>query len=208
MKTKIKLRITTLVMSMLASYLSISQEVERKKMNFDGESVKVISIYHEVPIEADADKIWYAISDEYTKIGDFHSGIASSYQISGTPATGIGAKRHCQIDEKISVKEEIKVFNQGKKQLSYDVYEFTKFPGKVFRYHMGINEKEGKTYLYGRLSYKLKPGIMTGFAKGRMKKINIENLLIYKNYIENNDSSKPNAKELRKAYESSLISSK
>lgn len=201
MKTIFK-NITMIIL--LFTGLTQAQTAEKVRMHFDGTEYKVISIYHEVVVEASEEKIWKAIAHEYATIGDFHSGLISSYQVKGTPSTGIGAKRHCQIDKKMSVKEEIKIFDESKKMYSYDVYEFKKFPGRVFRYDMGVKRRGGKNYLYGRLSYRLKPGFMTGFMKGRMKKTNIENILVYKNYIENNDSSKPNAKKLRKDYEASL----
>ncbi|MGI9542449.1 MAG: hypothetical protein ACR2MX_04270, partial [Cyclobacteriaceae bacterium] len=112
--------------------------------------------------------------------------------------------RYCDINFKkreIKVKEKIvdwQIADQ-KKEYMYDVYEFENFPMKKMYNVWGVREENGEVFLYNKVFYKMKPGMMTGLMRGQMKKVARDGVLSYKHYVETGEGNVA-SKVLREKY--------
>ena len=170
----------------------------------NGEEIKLKNAYYELVVNTTVDEAWDALA-QYGNIGDFHSGVSKSAYVSADESLVLGCERYCEIPngkKTINIKERIIDIEQGV-FYQYDVYEWENFPLKKMLVTWGVKKNEkGQTVMYNSIDYRLKPGMLTGMMRGKMKKNARDGLLSYKNYIETGESNLA-TKELRKKYSSS-----
>ena len=166
----------------------------------NGKEVKLKNAYYELVVNASVKEAWAALA-QYGNVGDFHSGVSKSHYISDENLE-MGCERYCEIPngkKTINIKERIVDIDQGT-FYQYDVYEWENFPLKKMLVTWGVKKNEkGQTVMYNSIDYRLKPGMLTGMMRGKMKKNARDGLISYKHHIETGESNVA-TKELRKKY--------
>ena len=152
---------------------------------------KLQSVAYEVPVSVTTQQAWKVLTD-FGNAGSFHSQLESSKSLNGTsPRAELGCERECIIPDgkkKIMVRERIIELVEGQ-YYTYEVYEWKNFPINTFYVTFGVKtDEDGKTIVYQRNDYRLKPGFLTGMMKGKLRNGAREGVLAYKHYMENGEA--------------------
>lgn len=142
------------------------------------------TIYSEIEINASIEVAWYKIAIEYVRIGNFHPNMDYSYANDKSLRYGLGAPRHCQVDERRFVKDIITEWNPDQYSYSYEMYASEGLPWRSKRADIGLMVRNGKTYLFHQLSYRYKISGLTGLKRKKMTRYNEALLQAYRRYIE------------------------
>lgn len=173
-----------LVLVALMGLGSLTAQAKNKK------EIKLTTITEELVVNVSPEEAWEVINS-FGNVGDYHSGIESSKPLNGSDIEGsVGCERQCFIKGKkdILVDERIIEYVDG----SHYKYwaESEDFPAKAFYNTFGVKQnKMGQTVIYVITEYRLKPGIMTGLAKGNLRRGDQEALLYYKHYMETGEKN-------------------
>lgn len=160
--------------------------------------MKLNVVDHEVVVNVSQSKAWEVLAS-YVNAGDFHGGLQSSHCETPELETGVGAKRFCQIDNRVSVSETITEWNEGEYYV-YEVVEWENFPLKKLYQTYGVKTNDnGETVIYSKLEYKLSNPIIGFLAGPKLRNASKQALVYYKDYMETGTKKRPN-KELRKTY--------
>ena len=136
---------------------------------------KLKTIGYEVTTTVSVEEAW-KILDSYGDVGSFHSGIVSSKSLEGSEnEASVGCERECTIEngrKDIVVGERIIEYKKGE-YYKYDVFYFENFPADKFYNTFGVKiNSEGKTVIYVKSEYRLKPAFLSGMMKGKLRKGN------------------------------------
>ncbi len=163
--------------------------------------MKLSDLYYEVEVNVPSQKAWEVLA-RYGDVGDFHPSLKSSRSLNGSPVTvAMGADRECTIPngrKDIVVSEKVIDYKEGEK-FTYDVYAWKNFPLRKMQNTFGVVVRAGKTIIFQRSAYRLKPGFLTGLMKGKVRSGMREVLIAYKHILETGEE-KPDLKLLRKRY--------
>ncbi len=185
----------TILFVVLAGLLSIPVLAQKE--------IKLKTIHNELIVDVSVKKAWDVINS-YGDVGSYHSSIASSKPINGSEVEGsMGCERQCYIQ---SNKKDIYVDETIIEFVDESHYKYVavseQFPAKAFYNTFGVKKNEqGKTVIFVTTEYRLKPGFMTGIAKGKLSKGNNDALLFYKHYMETGEKN-GNPEEIREKYNS------
>lgn len=151
-------------------------------------------VHFETAIDADIDKVWAEVADNYVHVQNVQPGIVASYGLPGEPEVGPGAARHCDIDfngRDVAIKERIIDWIDAPdyKEYTYDVYETKGFPARVFNTWSVRRGSDGRTYLRNVFYFRMKPFVMTYFSVGQIKGATRGGVLGYKYFLETGRSA-------------------
>ena len=146
-------------------------------------------VHFETAVDADIDKVWAEVADNYVDVQKVQPGIVASYGLPGEPEVGPGAVRHCDIDfggRDVAIKERIIdwIDEPDYKEYTYDVYETKGFPARVFNTWSVRRGSDGKTYLRNVFYFRMKPFVMTYFSVGQIRSAARGGVLGYKFFLE------------------------
>lgn len=184
-----KLKVITSVMLLFFSGMQINQLFAQTKKD---KQMKLTKVEYEMVVNVTPQKAWEVLAD-YGNVAGFHSQLESSRSLNGSSSKAeLGCDRECVIPDgkkKIVVKEKIYEFVEGQ-YYTYDVYEWTNFPLNAMHNTFGVKtNSEGKTVIYQITNYRLKPGFLTGFMKGKIRSSARTSLLGYKHYMETGEKN-------------------
>ncbi len=192
-----------IIMAAVILAIGMTSFAQKNKTVIDenGKEIKLKNAYYELVVNATLEEAWAALA-QYGNVGDFHSSVSKSHYVSADESLDIGCERYCEIPngkKTINIKERIIEIEQGA-YYQYDVYEWENFPLKKMLVTWGVKQNEqGQTVMYNSIDYRLKPSILTGMMRGKMKKNARDGLISYKHHIETRESNVA-TKELRKKY--------
>lgn len=172
----------------------------KKKVEVDGKMKKVWVFYDEMEVDVSPELAWEKIAVDYIHIGDFHTSLESSAAVEGKPVNGLGAERVCRVNAKATAKESIVQWDPVGRSFTYQAFEVKGMPFSFAQNQMSITEKDGKTYISTQVQLRTTPPFLIAMGKKKMQKNLVEGLLVYRNYLENEDASKPEADVLRGKY--------
>jgi len=168
-------------------------------MNAQTKPLKMKTINYQIKINKSSEEVWNVLAKNYATVGTYHNGIQSSFQITDTPDQGIGAARHCTINNRMYIKEKIIDWQEGN-SFSYEAYDWKGMPLKKSINTIHITRIDDTTTLVESiLQFRMKPNFLSGIMKGKMKKSLRESLLGHKHYIETGEKN-VDAKTLQKKY--------
>jgi len=164
--------------------------------------MKLTEIYYEVTVNTSPQKAWEVLSS-YGDVASFHTGVKSSQALNGSSTiAGPGADRECIIPngrKDIVVHEKITDFREGE-SYTYDVYSWVNFPLSRMHNTFGVKrDNAGRTVIYQRTQFRLKPGFLTGIMKGKLRSGAREGLIAYKHFMETGERN-ADMKALKKKY--------
>lgn len=167
------------------------------------ENSKAKFVENEVIVNESPQKVWQALS-AYGNVSYLNATIDDSVMLNGTDQEArLGAEREIQIPNGVNNiinKERIVAYIEGV-YYTYDVYESENFPTKNMEVTYGVRQDfKGRTILFSKTYYELNNGLVTNFFKRKMKRLNMDSLLAYKNYIETGETN-AEIKSLRKKYD-------
>lgn len=181
------------IMALMLTTIIFAQE-ENSKAKF---------VENEVIVNESPQKVWQALS-AYGNVSYLNATIDDSVMLNGTDQEArLGAEREIQIPNGVNNiinKERIVAYIEGV-YYTYDVYESENFPTKNMEVTYGVRQDfKGRTILFSKTYYELNNGLVTNFFKRKMKRLNMDSLLAYKNYIETGETN-AEIKSLRKKYD-------
>ena len=165
--------------------------------------VKLTEVTTEVKIDATPKEVWDALS-HFGDVSSFHGGVEKSVtRDGGSNKAEMGAERVCDIldgKREVVLVERIIEFEEGS-HYRYEVFEWENFPLKMMFFGFAIEkDMEQNTILQLVINYRLKPGFMTNLMKWKIKKMEKEILIGYKNYIETGERKVPIGELKKKNY--------
>jgi hypothetical protein len=174
-------------------------------LSFGQKEIKLTSTGDEVIVNVTPEKAWEVINS-YGDVGAYHSGIIHSKSINNSKNEGyLNCERQCTIEngrKDIIVDEKIVEYVEGQ-YYKYDVTRTENFPVKKFYNTFGVKTNaENQTVIYVKSEFRLDPGFLTGFAKGKLRRGNHDVLIAYKHYMETGERN-ADPKELKKKYKDS-----
>ncbi len=102
-------------------------------------------------------KVWAVLAD-FGGIHRFSAGIEASPINDGTPSTGVGAERNCQLYDGNNLQERITEFVENKR-LGIEIFQ-TSMPLKAATAHFDLEPAEGGCKVTMTMDYELKYGIV------------------------------------------------
>lgn len=172
---------------MVLAMASVQQVFAKKD-----KEIKLTKLTDEVVVNVTPAEAW-AVINSYGDVGSYHSAIAHSRSMNGSPNEGkMGCERECTIEngrKDVVVVEKIIEYEEGS-YYKYDVTDWKNFPIKKFYNTFGVKTNaQGQTVIYVISEYRLTSGLMTRMAKGKLKKGNHRALLLYKHYMETGEKN-------------------
>lgn len=157
-----------------------------KWVTYQSTRFRVVS--YETAVQTSIDDAWAELGGNWLEISKVQKAIVKSYGLPG-PQTGTGAARHCDIDfngKPVVVKERIIdwIDTPDHKEYTYDVYESTGFPAKVYNTWSLRKGQDGRTYLRNVFFYRMRPAIMTRPMAGQIFTATRGGALGYKHVLE------------------------
>lgn len=192
-------KIKTQFVLLIAIIIGITPVLAKKD-----KQIKLTTIKSELIVNVSKEEAWKVINS-YSNVGDFHSGVTSSKAINGSPVIGeMGCERQCYIQsgkKEFTVDEKIIEFKEGS-HYKYEAHS-DDFPAKAFYNTFGVTvNTSGQTIIYVKSEYRLKPGFMTGLAKGKLTAGNEDALLFYKHFMETGEKN-ADAQMIKEKYQKS-----
>jgi uncharacterized protein YndB with AHSA1/START domain len=142
---------------------------------------KTITIERILPFSAD--KVWDLIATNFDKFDNYNPEIYSSDYTSNSSNAGVGTTRKCTFDKKGKkfVLEEITHFDNNTKTHTYKLAKAT-VPMDTDNTQVIWKVEDlgkGKSKAVCQMKFRMKPAMMTGIAKGKLKKgiVNMMNAL-------------------------------
>jgi Polyketide cyclase / dehydrase and lipid transport len=159
---------------------------------YNGIKLKVVST--SININASSEKTWDVLS-HYGDVSTFHAGVEKSVNHIGyTNIAALGVERTCDVldgKREVVLKEKITEYKQGE-YYRYQVYEWKNFPLKAMFFAFSVEEvSQSKSKLMLTINYRLKPSFITNMMKWKIKKMEKDILIGYKNYIETGNKKVP-----------------
>ncbi len=161
-----------------------------KKRKIEGKKFKVKYYEYEVK-NTTIDEVWAELAGNYVNVGQIHKAIDSSSCESGDTTEGVGASRYCSIQfagQELEIKERIINIKEEKnrKEYTYDVYESTNFPAKVYNTWIVRKSDDGKIYIGNVFIMRGKPSIMSGMMMRKLTKLKAQrnSVLAYVHFFE------------------------
>lgn len=156
--------------------------------------VKLIEVTTKIQVNAPSEKVWDALS-QYGNVYTFHAGVEKSVSRNGNPdKAAMGVERICDIkdgNKDVVLVERITEFVEGS-HYRYEVFEWENFPLQMMFFGFAVEKDTSmNTHLKLTVNYRLKPGFLSGFMKWKIKKMEREILLGYKNYVETGKKNVP-----------------
>ncbi len=150
----------------------------------------------ETTIDAPAEQVWEALAD-IGSIYKWNPGVVSSY-LTAEKGGGIGAARHCDLDGKNYLKEEVVEWDAGK-SLTMRIVE-TNLPFKAADICFSLRADNGKTLVSVTPVYDLKFGVVgkmldAAYVRNNYKKGMVALLKGLKKYVERGEG-RPSNKSL------------
>ena len=178
---------------LLISTMSAQQFSDDDKINYLENSVVVKKSPHAV---------WEALSS-FGDVSLINVTVDESVTLNGSKnQAALGAEREVLIPDGITNiinKERIVTLIDGV-YYTYEVYETENFPTKRMWVTYGVRlDHKGRTVLFSKVFYELNNAFATTFLRRKVKRINMDSLLAYKNFIENGERQ-TDVKTLRKRY--------
>ncbi|HHC80465.1 MAG TPA: SRPBCC family protein [Flavobacteriia bacterium] len=149
--------------------------------------IKLTKVSTKISIDKPAEDTWEALS-HYGDVHTFHAGVEKSVaENSNSPIATLGAERTCDIldgKKEVVLKERIIEYEEGK-YYRYEVFDWKNFPLKAMFFAFEVTPLNSqKSTLELTINYRLNPGFITNLMKWKIKKMEKEILMGYKNYIE------------------------
>lgn len=137
-----------------------------------------------------------------------HAGVEKSAPLDGhTNDAVMGAEWVCDIRDgkrEVVLLERITEFVE-ESHYRYEVFDWKNFPLKMMFFGFSIEkDHQQNTLLRLTINYRLKPGFLTGFMKWKIRNMESEILMGYKNYIETGYRKVPIQTLKKKNYEFAL----
>lgn len=166
--------------------------------------MKLTTVQYEMVVNTTPQRAWDVLAN-YGDVASFHPQLESSTSLNGSSIKAeLGCDRECVIPDgkrRITVREKIIDFVEGE-YYTYDVYFWKNFPLNKSHNTFGVKKnQEGKTIIYSKIDFRLKPGFLTYLMKGKVRSSARESLLGYKHYLETGEK-KANMKVLKEKYKS------
>lgn len=151
-----------------------------------GKRTRLARVYHERIVDASPAEAWAVLAD-YGGVHAYAPVVTASDLVGDSPETGLDCVRSCDLSfqgRDVTIKERVFAWDEGR-SYTYTVYDAVNFPLKKMHVTFGVRvDEQGRTVLYNIVDYRLKPGIMTGFMRGTMRKSTMTSVLSYKHYLE------------------------
>lgn len=140
---------------------------------------KTISVERVLPFSSE--KVWELIATNFDKFDNYNPEIYSSDYVSNKLDVGVGTIRKCVFDKKGKkyVMEEITAFDTNGRTLTYKLSKAT-VPMDLDNTQVIWKVEDlgnGKSKATCQMKFRMKPAMMTGIAKGKLKK-GIVNMMI------------------------------
>lgn len=157
-------------------------------------------------IKAPADKVWKVVGEDFVDIAKSHPKLASSHYVEGTPTSGEGCTRVCNLDEagKKYTQEKQVDYNPEEQSFKAEISHVGGLPldqSKSFMLYNVDPIDENTSKLTLDMTFLTNPAFMGSMAKGKFKK-NIEDyaLAIEHHVLTGEDVNPDNFKEIKKLY--------
>jgi hypothetical protein len=164
--------------------------------------MKLSTVKYEMIVDVDSQTAWDALAN-FGDVGSHHPQVKRSKPLNGSKNEALlGSDRECIIidgKKEIMVREKIIDF-VASEYYTYEVYDWKNFPLKKMTITFGVKKNsQGKTVIYQKTDFRLKPGFLTYIMKGKLRNGAREGLLGYKHFLETGEQ-KTDIKVLRKKY--------
>jgi Polyketide cyclase / dehydrase and lipid transport len=156
--------------------------------------VTLTAVKSEIAIDATAGEIWDALT-RFGDVSSFHAGVdlSTAGDDFGDEAA-LGSERTCVVKDGrrvITLHERITEYEEGE-CYRYEVFDWKNFPLQVMFFGFEIEEKtDGGRSLSLVQNYRLKPGVLTGLMKWKIRQQQRTILLGYKHYVETGENNVP-----------------
>jgi hypothetical protein len=163
---------------------------------------KINYLENSVVVKKSPHAVWEALSS-FGDVSLINVTVDESVTLNGSKnQAALGAEREVLIPDGITNiinKERIVTLIDGV-YYTYEVYETENFPTKRMWVTYGVRlDHKGRTVLFSKVFYELNNAFATTFLRRKVKRINMDSLLAYKNFIENGERQ-TDVKTLRKRY--------
>ncbi|MBD81496.1 MAG: hypothetical protein CL840_21435 [Crocinitomicaceae bacterium] len=157
-------------------------------------------------INTSADKVWAVVGEQYGDIAKSHPILSGSHYVEGTPMSGEGCVRVCNMNDNGSKYTKEKMVNYNPKEMSFkaQIDEVGGLPLETGISYMiynvdPIDESSCKITL--TMVYRTSPAFMGKMVKGKFKK-NINNyaIAIQHHTLTGEDVNPDNFKQIKKQY--------
>jgi len=111
----------------------------------------------ELPIAAPTETVWPLLAD-FGAIDVFNPSVSKSRVINGSPASGVGSERQCDLsDGRNWIRERVVEWNEGR-SYAVDIYEGT-MPIEGIRTYLGVTPADGGSRGFMDMTYTPKFGL-------------------------------------------------
>lgn len=193
MKTKIRLIVLLLFATGITAF---------------GQKDKSRSFVIERVIKAPAEEVWKVVGENFTDIAKSHPKLISSHYVEGTPKTGEGCERVCNLSEDGKKYTQEKIVNYNPKDYSFkaEIAHIGKLPLVASNSYMLYDVDpidENTCVIKLKMVFQTKPAFLGALAKGKFRKtINDYSIAIEHHVLTGEDVNPDNFKEIKKKYQS------
>ncbi len=145
---------------------------------------------YSIVVEADKGRVWELLSD-FGTIDRYNPFVTKSYIINDTPARGLGAERHCELDSqgKGYLQERIIEFTEGESYTLVFTAASANVPVREIFLTFAVGEVSGGTRVSMTYQYRMKYGVLgllleAVVVKSMLKRVARGLLSGFKHYAE------------------------
>lgn len=172
----------------------------------EGEKDKTKSFQVERTINAPVADVWRVVGEEFADIAKSHPVLASSHYVEGTPMTGEGCERVCNMDETGDKYTREKIVDYRPEEHSFkaqidEAGGLPLVPSKSYMiYDVNPIDDQSCTILF-TMVYQTDPAFMGALAKGKFKKTIEDYALAIEHHVLTGEDVDPeNFKSIKKQY--------
>ena len=157
-------------------------------------------------IDASVEDVWKVVGEEFADIAKSHPVLSSSHYVEGTPMTGEGCERVCNMDDagKKFTREKMVDYDPENHKFKVDIQEaggLPLAPDKSYMNYAVESVGEGKSKIILTMVFQTKPAFLGGLMKGKMKQTISDYALSIAHYTTTGEEINPdNFKRIKKLY--------
>ncbi len=175
--------------------------------NGEGNKDKSRTFTVERTIQAPVEKVWKVVGEEFADIAKSHPVLASSHYVEGTPLSGEGCTRVCNMDEagKKYTKEKMVDYNPDEYKFKVQIEEAGGIPMVPSKSYMiydvdPVNSEQCKITL--KMVFLTDPAFLGAIAKGKFKKTISDYALAIEHHVLTGEDVNPDTfKSIKKQYQ-------